>query len=400
MPRTQYKLFSEGNIGKLTLPNRLIRAATYEGASASGRVSEQMLKVYETLAAGGVGMIITGLMMAVKTDMSHTAPHHNYHSNKIHGIENLAEAVHRTSPGCKIIGQIGQAGFYAAASEYPSPFKNEKKCAITTDKIHDFEDICVDSMRRLQEAGFDGIELHAAHGYFLGSFLSPFMNHRKDEYGGSVYNRARIIRNIISKARNLLGDFPVIVKLNCSDHIKGGTNIHSFSEMVKEMEASGVDAIEVSGGTVECLAKTEEELGFKPVFKGAEAHTEITDIERQSYHLQFVEQLDLTIPVILVGGNRNVERLEEIIQQGTVDFVSMARPLICEPDLPLRWLQNRGKDEAACIACNTCYYPIFGPNKIKNYTGPICVFKQDKKRYTKAREWINSWVSNQTSNRT
>lgn len=392
MGRSKYKLFSEGKIAKLTIPNRLVRSATYEGASGSGAVPNEMLRIYGQLVAGGVGMIITGLMMVARADKSVPASHPAYSAHIIEGVEQLVDVVHRANSGCKIVGQIGQAGFDAAASAYPTPFKNKKKHAITTEEIYAFEAFCVGSIRRLQEAGFDGVQLHAAHGYFLCSFLSPFMNRRTDEYGGSAHNRSRIIREIVAKARKEVGDFPILIKMNCSDYVEGGTDINSFPEMAKELEEAGIDAIEVSGGIAECLGRTEQELGFKPVFKGAEAHTGITNIEKQSYHLRFAEKLALNIPVILVGGNRNVERLEEIIQQGKVDFVSMARPLICEPDLPLRWLKNQGKSEAACIACNTCYYPIFGPNKSKRYSGPICVFMQDKQRYMRAQKWINSWV--------
>ena len=392
MGRGKYKLFSEGNIANLTLPNRLIRSATYEGASGAGAVPDEMLKVYEELAAGGVGMIITGLMMVARVDKSVSKSRPAYSAHSIEGIEKLADVVHRSNPGCKIVGQIGQAGFDVAASAYPIKFKSEMKRAVTTEEICAFEEFCIGSIRRLQESGFDGVQLHAAHGYFLCSFLSPFMNRRTDQYCGSVHNRSRIIREIVSKARKEVGDFPILIKINCSDHVNGGTSINSFLKMAKALEEAGIDAIEVSGGTAECLGRTEQELGFKPVFKGAEAHIGITNIEKQSYHLRFAEKLELNIPVILVGGNRNVERLEEIIQQGKVDFISMARPLICEPDLPLRWLTGHGKSEAACIACNTCYYPIFGPNKSKRYSGPICVFKQDKQRYMSAQKWINSWV--------
>ncbi len=392
MGRGEYKLFSEGKIAGLTIPNRLVRSATYEGASGAGAVPEEMIGVYEELATGGVGMIITGLMMVARVCESVSAGRPAYRANVIEGIEKLADVVHRFGSGCKIVGQIGQAGFDAAASAYPTPFKSEMKRAVTVEEIRAFEELCVEAIMRLRDAGFDGVQLHAAHGYFLSSFLSPFMNRRTDEYGGSVHNQTRIIREIVSKAREQVGDFPILIKMNCSDHVEGGANINSFPEMAKELEKAGIDALEVSGGTAECLGQTEHKLGFKPVFKGAEAHIGITNIENQSYHLRYAEKLELNIPVILVGGNRNVERLEEIIQQGKVDFVSMARPLICEPDLPLRWRKGYGKSEAACIACNTCYYPVFGPDKSKRYSGPICVFKQDKQRYLKAQKWINSWV--------
>ena len=392
MSRAAFKLFSEGKIGCLTLPNRLVRSATYEGASRSGVVSNDMIKLYEELVAGKVGMIITGLMLVAKSIKNSSTGYPTYKLRIIEGVEKLANVVHGAGTGCKIIGQIGQANFDAAASAYPTPFSNSKKRPITKEEIRLFEELCVASIIRLKDAGFDGVQLHAAHGYFLSSFLSPFMNSRTDEYGGSITNRARIIRKIVKEAREKVDDFPILIKMNCTDYVKGGTNINSFVDMAREMENIGITAIEISGGISECLVHTERELGFKPVFKSPEAHTGIFSIEKQCYHLPFAEKLNLSIPLILVGGNRNVERLEEVIQQGNVDFISMSRPLICEPDLPLRWFNNQGKSEAACIACNSCYFPIFGPDKSTPYDGPICVFKEDKQLYKRAQEWIVSWV--------
>ena len=392
MRRDGYKLFSEGKIADLILKNRLVRSATYEGASTIGSVTDEMIAIYDDLVAGGVGMIITGLMMVVKADK--TVPEGNpvYSSRIINGVEKIAEVVHGYDSGCKIVGQIGQAGFDAYSSEYPTPIKNAKKRALTKEEIETIVELCIEAICRLKYAGFDGVQLHAAHGYLLCSFLSPFMNRRTDEYGGSVRNRSRIIREIVAGAREKVGDFPILIKMNCSDYVEGGTNINNFPEMAKEIEDTGVDAIEVSGGMAECLVRTEQELGFKPVFKAGEAHTKISNIEKQSYHLPFVDRLSINIPVILVGGNRNVERLEEVVQQGKADFFAMSRPLICEPDLPIRWIKNMGSSEAECIACNSCFYPIFGPGEFKRYNGPICVFKQDKQRYKRAQKWITSWV--------
>ena len=392
MRRDGYMLLSEGKIADLTLTNRLVRSATYEGASRFGYVTDEMLAIYEDLVAGGVGMIITGLMMVAKADKTDLKGHPVYKGRIIEGIEKMAEVVHRYDSGCKIVGQIGQAGFDAAASEYPTPLRGAKKRTISKEEIRTIEGFCIRVISRLKETGFDGVQLHAAHGYFLCSFLSPFMNRRTDEYGGSVRNRARIIREIVTGAKEKVGDFSILIKMNCTDYVEGGTNINNFPEMAKEIQDIGVDAIEVSGGMAECLVRTEQELGFKPVFKAGEAHTRISNIEKQSYHLPFVERLSLNIPVILVGGNRNVEHLEEIVQQGKADFFAMSRPLIREPDLPNRWLKDKGSNEADCIACNSCYYPIFGPGEVEPYNGPICVFNQDKQKYKRAQKWITSWA--------
>ena len=131
MRRDGYKLFSEGKIADLTLTNRLIRSATYEGASTFGSVTDEMLAIYKELVAGGVGMIITGLMMVAKADKTVSEGNPVYSGRIIEKVEKMTEVVHRYDSGCKIVGQIGQAGFDAAASEYPTPLKSSKKHAIS-----------------------------------------------------------------------------------------------------------------------------------------------------------------------------------------------------------------------------------------------------------------------------
>lgn len=114
----------------------------------------------------------------------------------------------------------------------------------------------------MKQCGFDGVQLHAAHGGLLICFLSPYTNRRIDEYGGSVEKRVRIVREIISEAKEEVGDFPILIKMNCTDYVEGGLDLDTFPALAKEIENSGVDALEVSGGMWDCLVRSEEELGF------------------------------------------------------------------------------------------------------------------------------------------
>jgi len=216
------------------------------------------------------------------------------------------------------------------------------------------------------------------------AFLSPYTNRRTDEYGGSVENRTRIIREIVSSARDEVGDFPILIKVNCTDYLEGGIDFDNFLELAAEIQRTGVDAIEVSGGTMDCLVRTEEELGFRPV-PIAEAHTRIGSPEKQSYFLKYIEAVDLSVPVILVGGNRDIERLENIVQQEHADYIALCRPLISEPGLPNRWLEGRGDTGTDCISCNSCLPPLTDGM-------PFCVFKQDKAQFRKAQAVLASWV--------
>lgn len=392
MRRDGYKIFSEGKIGNLKLPNRLVRSATSSEINRTRKVTDEVLRLYKELAEGGIGMIITGLIFVAEKDETNTEVRQIYHERHIEGIERMAEVVHNSAAGCKIVAQVeAGVGKDAGASYFPTPFPCRKVRALSVGEIRNIEDCFVGVICRLKEAGFDGVQLHGAHGYFLSRFLSPFMNRRTDEYGGSARNRARIVREIVSKAREKVGDFPILIKMNCTDHVEGGIDIDTFPEMAEEIETAGVNAIEVSGGIVECLVRTEEELGFRP-FPDPESHTRINTPEKQCYHLKYAEKLELGIPVILVGGNRDIERLEKIVQQGKVDFIALCRPLISEPDLPNRWLEGRGSNTTDCISCNSCLYPLIGPEV---YTVPYCVFKQGKHRHKLAQESVTAWFENQ-----
>ena len=161
------------------------------------------------------------------------------------------------------------------------------------------------------------------------------------------------MREIITKARETVDRFPILIKMNCTDHVEGGIDIETFPEVAKEVSALGVDAIEVSGGMWDCLIRSEKELGFFPL-PIPESRTRINSLDKQSYFVRYAEKLALHIPVIVVGGHRNIEKLEEIMSRGTVDFLALSRPLISEPDLPNRWLEGRGSEKADCVSCNSC----------------------------------------------
>ena len=156
--------------------------------------------------------------------------------------------------------------------------------------------------------------------------------------------RVTVIREIVEQARALVGpDFPILVKMNCDDFVEGGTDIHSFPHLAEEIEKAGLQALEVSGNN--------------PI------REKISSPEEQSYFLKYAQKLHLNVPVILTGGNRSVERLEQISKAGTPQFFGLARPLLREPELPTRWLEGRGAPEAACISCNRCIRG-FGKGKL------------------------------------
>jgi 2,4-dienoyl-CoA reductase-like NADH-dependent reductase (Old Yellow Enzyme family) len=214
--------------------------------------------------------------------------------------------------------------------------------------------------------GFDGVQLHAAFLHnCLSYFLSPYYNHRADNYGDTVTNRARIVKEIISKARERVGDFPIIIKINGTDNIEGGMDINQFPEMAKGIEESGVDAIEISG------------MPYAP--RGQKA-------TKQPYFLEYAKRTDVDCPVILIGGNRDVEKMEQILVGESVDYISLCRPLICEPDLPNRWLDGDGSAKAECKSCNSCQYTLFQMGR----DHVICLNKHDRENHRCAQKYLAS----------
>jgi 2,4-dienoyl-CoA reductase-like NADH-dependent reductase (Old Yellow Enzyme family) len=395
MRRDQYKIFSEGKIGAITVPNRLVRSATWDPSILARRqMTDEVLHLYEQLALGGVGLIITGDFTVVPEGMFDEGTDHRayaYDDVKIAGFARLAEVVHRAAPRCKIVAQISGEYWGVGPSDIPSPFTEERTRSLSTEEIQVIIGCFVETIAHVKEEGFDGVQLHAAHGGLLSRFLSPYSNRRTDEYGGSARNRTRIVTEVVLRAKEKAGDFPILIKMNSTDYVEGGIDIDIFPELAKEIAHSGVDAIEISGGMWDCLVRTEEELGFRPV-PSPESHTRIKRPDEQSYFLEYAERLDLGIPIILVGGNRDVERLEETVRRGKVDFIAMCRPLISEPDLPNRWLAGQGSSGTDCISCNSCIYNMIVHPGREEPGIATCLFKHDKQQHRVAQQWLASWV--------
>ena len=397
--RSNYRLFSEGQIANLSIQNRLVRSATWDPSILQAKkMSDEVLELYRNLSLGGVGIIITGgfpVFNEIVNKRNSDNWIHNFSELKIEGLEKLVKVVHSSRRNCRIIAQIEDGRLNAQPSSINSPFSRKKLRTLTLEEIDDIIDCYIQGIEGMKQAGFDGVQIHAAHGTILSRFLSSFTNHRNDSFGGTPSNRVRIIRDIVSNARKLVGDFPILIKMNCTDYLVGGTDINTFPELATEIEKAGIDAIEVSGGMWECLVRNEQDLGFRPV-PAPESHTRIGKTEKQSYFLPYVENLSLGIPIILVGGNRNVNLLEKIVQQGKAEFISMSRPLIREPNLPKRWLEGKGKPTTECISCNSC---IFDMRVHPNSAEPglvYCVHKEDKALHHQAQKWLETWVKEHT----
>jgi 2,4-dienoyl-CoA reductase-like NADH-dependent reductase (Old Yellow Enzyme family) len=400
MRRDHYQIFSEAKLGKLTIPNRLVRSATADPSlSELRRVTQPVIDLYTDLAAGGVGLIITGDFDSIPVGWFDSAEplsiHDSYQTVRVQGLGELIGAIRAAGPDCKVIAQIIANSRGKSPSAIPSPLTGKVSTPLTSNDIQVIVKCLINTIVGLKEEGFDGVQFHAAHGGLLCRFLSPYSNLREDEYGGSLENRTRIIKEAVAGARPIVEDFPILIKMNGTDYVDGGVDERNFPALAKEIERCGIDAIEISGGMWDCLVKPEAELGFRPV-PAPESHTRIRSPEKQSYFLKSVESVALDIPVILVGGNRDVELLEEIVQGGKVDFISMCRPFISEPDLPNRWLEGRGSSGTDCVSCNSCIFDLWHHPKTATPWVTYCLVKHNRPGVKKAQAWLASFKKYQS----
>jgi 2,4-dienoyl-CoA reductase-like NADH-dependent reductase (Old Yellow Enzyme family) len=334
------RIFSKGRIGTMAVANRLVRSATAENAWRDTEMTEEGLGLYRGLAAGGVGLVITGYMGVTREGRASDTMTLISEDRFVGGLRKVAQVAHETRTDCKVVAQLGHVGMQTTVSEPVGPTTTAwphlkaKPRALTTREVEGIVASFAQAARRAREAGFDGVQLHGAHGYLLSAFLSPFTNTRTDRYGGSLEKRVTVVREIVDQTRALVGpDFPILIKVNGDDFVPGGTDVDSFPQLASEIEKAGVQAVEVSGNN-----PVRENVG--PA--------------EESYFLKYAQKLSLGVPLILTGGNRSLERLEPIARAGTPVFFGLARPLLREPDLPARWREGRGAPEAACISCNRC----------------------------------------------
>jgi 2,4-dienoyl-CoA reductase-like NADH-dependent reductase (Old Yellow Enzyme family) len=253
-----------------------------------------------------------------------------------------AEALHEVEPT-------------APSAVYDTTFDRTPR-VLAPEEIEEIIEAFAEGVRRAQEAGFDGVQLHAAHGYLLSSFLSPRTNQRNDQYGGSPENRIRIIDDIYQRARKKVGDsLPILIKMNSTDFLPGGIALNEVVQVGKQLSELGFAAIEVSGGMWEAVTRNKEELGWPPVFL-PESRTGIKDKDQEAYFLPTAKAIKekTNATVILVGGLRSFSKIEEVITSKFADFVSISRPLIRQPDLPILWRSGEGSDKAECVSCNAC----------------------------------------------
>jgi 2,4-dienoyl-CoA reductase-like NADH-dependent reductase (Old Yellow Enzyme family) len=346
------KLFEPTKIKDLELPNRFIRSATWEGlAGEDGVCTPTLIDMMVELAGGNVGLIIIGHAY-VSSDGQATVRQLGVDRDAlIVGLREMAEAVHRE--GGRIMIQLAHGGLKAdtkftgmtpmgpSTGEGLLEFPGKE---MTVEDIGQVVAAFGQAARRAKEAGFDGVQIHAAHGYLLSQFLSPAFNQRSDDYGGKIENRARILLEVLQSIRRAAGRYyPIFVKINSEDFLEKGLTHEDAIRAAVMLDGAGADAVEISGGTL----LSGKRLPFRK---------EITFERDQAYFRQTARALKVKIraPVILVGGIRSYLLAERLVYEGFADYISMSRPFIREPRLIARW-QSGDLRKATCISCNGCF---------------------------------------------
>jgi 2,4-dienoyl-CoA reductase-like NADH-dependent reductase (Old Yellow Enzyme family) len=346
-------LFSPGRIGKLTLKNHFVRSATYDGcAGKGGIVSPQQVKLFSDLADGGVGLIITGITYTHTLGQISASQNSLAHDDCIPGFRRLTEEVRKR--GAKIAVQVFHAGkerakFYRNGLS-PSLSDEDGKLFGTCRAMNetDIEEVIHsfgDAARRAKEAGFDSIQIHAAHGYLLSQFLSPLTNQRIDEWGGALENRLRLHRGIYQAIRAKVGtEFPVVIKIGVQDGLPDGLRFEEGKEAARLLAKWGYDALEISLGL---RGKGYEKSEFK---------TNVNGIDREAYFRDWCREIksQTKVPVIMVGGLRSFALMEEAVAKGDSDLVSLSRPLIRQPEIINKWKKDHTY-KVKCISCNKCF---------------------------------------------
>ena len=357
-------VFGPKEIGGMVIKNRLVRSATFEGmASEGGGVTGELVELYKTLAEGGVGLIITGYAYVQPSGKAMPRQTGIDRDNLIPGLRKIAETVHEYGDGCKVAIQVvhcGRQSFFLENTVAPSavfePLMNIMPREMTVEEVEETIEAFAEAARRAKEAGFDAVQLHAAHGYLLSEFLSPYTNRRTDEYGGNARKRVKIVEDIYKRTVEKAGkDFPILIKMNVDDFLEGGINLNESKKTAERLSKTGFAAIETSGCMWEVTTRSEEELGWRPAMI-PESRINIRSKDKEAYHLPYAREIKkvIDIPLILVGGIRSLDVIEKILAEGSADFVALSRPLIREPDLPNRWLKGIGGLTADCISCNGC----------------------------------------------
>ncbi len=342
-------LFSQGNIGKLRLKNRLIMNAMGTVLTdGTGNPSQRMLDYYKARAAGGIGLVTTQCA-GVSKDGSPGWELGIYNDSFIPGIKSIVDVIHEN--GGKASVQLMHNGLLITYTVVPegmvikvpsiTPWLNPawKYEELTETEIDRYIEDFAQAARRAKDAGADAVELHACHGCLVSTFMSPITNRRTDKYGGSKEKRVRFAKNIVEQIKKATGKtFPLIVKINSTDDIKGGITMDEVLYQASALEKAGANAISISSGlefwtalSIPCYAYPDGPM------------------------VALAEKVKKAVKIpVIVAGKIDAALGEKTLKSGKADFIAMGRPVLADPELPNKLHQGKLDDIRPCVYCNNC----------------------------------------------
>jgi len=386
-------LFEPYNIGNLSLRNRFVRSGTYEGlASETGQITEQLVKLYANLAKGGVGLITSSYAYVHPSGRSGKHQIGLHSDENMDGLEKLVKAVHENDS--KIAIQLTHSGRQttknlagttpmapSTGSRDPSYFVKPRE--MTTEEIWGTIEAFRSTAQRAVEAGADGVEIEAAGGYLIHQFLSPFFNHRADDWGGTDENRFRFLREIVSRLKEVVSDASLLVQLTVGCHTPTeGVTQSLYTKYAEWLVELGIDGLAINSGTIS-YSPMRTDLGEVPVnelvkaipwWRRPIAWFALNNMKGkydlvEGWNLDDARALKPVIgetPLIVVGGFRRLQHMEDVVSRGDADLIALSRPLIREPNLVTKF-ESGEADRASCISCNRCFAATLHDIPIKCY---------------------------------
>ncbi len=383
-------VFEPAPLGPLTLRNRLVKSATFEGRTPDALVTDELVEFHRRIAAGGIGMTTVAYVAVAPEGRTHREQIW-LRDEALPGLARLTETVH--AEGALVAAQVGHAGPVAngrsngvhaiAPTAMPNPMSMQ---LVRKARESDLDRVLRDYVRGARlavRAGFDALELHLGHGYLLSSFLSPMSNRRKDRYGGSLANRASYPRRVVRAVKEEVGDeVAVYAKLGMTDGVRGGLQVEESLDVASWLEEDGcLDAIELSAGS-SLLNPMYLFHGPVPLQEFADAMPQPLRWGMKRFGKGFLKEYDyrpafllddakrfrerLDLPLIALGGLDTADAMLEAREAG-FEFIALGRSLVRQPDLPNR-LESGRATRSSCIHCNRCMPSI--------YSGTRCLLDQ------------------------
>ncbi|WP_102336266.1 NADH:flavin oxidoreductase/NADH oxidase family protein [Salimicrobium jeotgali] len=328
----------------VTIRNRFMKSAMSEGmASRSNAPTEDLIRLYERWSEGGAGLIVSGNVMVTRDALGEPGNVVLEDAGSMDTFRRWAKAgkkegnefwMQLNHPGKQVVRGLVKEGQAPSSLPFPKGFQKffAPPRALTKAGIEEIIHRFKRTAALAKEAGFTGVQIHAAHGYLISQFLSPRHNIREDEWGGSIENRSRFLKEIYRAVRAEVGeDYPIGVKINSADFMQAGFTEEESVYVIRTLEDLGVDLVEISGGTYE-----------KAVMTGKQS----VKSKREAYFLEYADALknQTHLPVAVTGGFRTKEGMIGAVRSGSADMIGLARPLAVDPDIPRKMLHGEMED--------------------------------------------------------